>query len=112
VGTTLEEILVARPSGKRLISDLDRIREKAESLLSRIPQTFPEYTEHGISHSKRVIESLNRNLSDSVKKILNENEIYFLLASAYLHDVGMVDFTECLVEQTRRELESNWFKTA
>jgi hypothetical protein len=95
---TLEGILTERSSGKSLINDLERIKVKAEPLLSRIIQTFPEYTEHDIEHSKRVIESLDLNISDSVKESLNEYEIYFLLASAYLHDIGMVNFPEFAVE--------------
>ena len=102
LGVTLEELLAAKASGSRLLQDLERIKEKAEPLLAQIPKTFPEYTEHGASHSKRIIGNLNCIFSDAVKQSFNEYEIYFLLASAYLHDLGMIDFPNFALEQNSK----------
>ncbi|MFB0544466.1 MAG: hypothetical protein ACETVN_02020, partial [Asgard group archaeon] len=46
-----------------------------------------------------VIERFNLIIPDSLKKRLNAYEIYFLIASAYLHDIGMVDFEELRKEE-------------
>jgi hypothetical protein len=44
------------------------------------------YTEHGLGHSQRVIENL---LEIDPTLSLNSHERFILLASAYLHDIGM-----------------------
>ena len=60
-----------------------------ESILSRFRILFPAYTEHSELHSLTVIESCNRLIGTKQIKKLNVDEIYILLVSAYLHDVGM-----------------------
>jgi molecular chaperone HtpG len=49
---------------------------------------FPEYTDHSIIHSKRVLENATFLLKDEISK-LNEDEIYVLIMAGYLHDIGM-----------------------
>ena len=51
-------------------------------------QVIPHYTKHGIDHSKEIIEYLGKILQDH-PDLLNEYERFVLLASAYLHDIGM-----------------------
>ena len=89
---TLVEIL--RKKDENLHSNLERIRKAAAPLLSKITETFPEYTDHTIAHSDRIIVSYETVVPDSLKKQLNKYEIYFLVAGAYLHDIGMVNFRE------------------
>lgn len=50
---------------------------------------FPEYTDHSVSHSLRVIEICNMLVGKENLEKLNADEIYTLLMSAYLHDSGM-----------------------
>jgi len=52
------------------------------------PPVLDYYTDHGIEHSERVIENLSK-LLEGHSDILNDYERFILLASAYLHDVGM-----------------------
>jgi molecular chaperone HtpG len=71
------------------------IRSKIKDWLSLIPATFPDYTRHTIEHSDEVIRQLSKLLfenDDSTKPVvrLSSVEVYILIASAYLHDVGMV----------------------
>ena len=73
MGKTLEGIIAAKPSGISLLHDLERMKEKAEPLLSQIPRTFPEFTEHGANHSKRIIE--------------NGVQIFKLLQTLFLKDI-------------------------
>ena len=52
---------------------------------------LPWFTKHDVSHSKEIIHLLGQILSpleDTLQK-LNEHELFILLASAYLHDIGM-----------------------
>lgn len=90
----IESILRAKPEGDALAERLRGIRDLAEPLLSMIVKTFPEFTPHDILHSNNLLQRLNDIIDDTLKEALNAYEIYFLIASAYLHDIGMVDFPE------------------
>lgn len=46
------------------------------------------YTNHGLDHSKRIISILQK-LIKGKPSLLNDHERFILLASAYLHDIGM-----------------------
>jgi hypothetical protein len=107
LNNSLEEVLKGKPVGEHLFHNLKRIEEKAEPLLSRIVETFPEYTIHDIRHSKEVIKNLNLVIPDTLKAKLNEYEIYFLIACAYLHDIGMVNFPEFIKEEDFKEFSEN-----
>jgi hypothetical protein len=74
LNSSLEEVLKGKPVGESLFHNLKRIEEKAEPLLSRIVETFPEYTIHDIRHSKEVIKNLNLVIPDTLKADLNEYE--------------------------------------
>ena len=52
---------------------------------------LPWFTKHDVSHSKEVIHLLGQILSplEETPQMLNEHELFILLASAYLHDIGM-----------------------
>lgn len=93
----IEEFLQKKEDGTKLLCDLARIKEKAKPLLAKIVETFPEYTSHDISHSERILEKFDSLIPDSLFEKMNSYELYFLIASAYLHDIGMVnlpDFSE------------------
>ena len=90
----LVEVLKERTEGEKLCHKLEEIKGKVKYFLDEIPKTFPEYTKHDIEHSERVIDYLDLIIPDSLKKELDTYEIFFLLASAYLHDIGMIRFPE------------------
>jgi hypothetical protein len=75
--------------GAALLDRVEVIKGRAAPFLARITDTFPEYTSHDISHADRVIANLDWLIPDACKETLNEYEIFFLLVSCYLHDVGM-----------------------
>ena len=52
---------------------------------------LPWFTRHDVSHSKEIIHLLGQILSpiENTPACLNEHELFVLLASAYLHDIGM-----------------------
>jgi hypothetical protein len=63
--------------------------KQVEPILGGIPVIFEEYTLHDISHSENVIKNMWEFIPAEVKENLNAMEIYLLILSAYLHDVGM-----------------------
>jgi len=74
---------------------IQELRDVIEGWLSYIPQTFPHYTRHTIQHSDEIVLQLSNLLfkDDSPDKpvvALSPTETYILIASAYLHDAGMV----------------------
>ncbi|MEI6103690.1 MAG: tetratricopeptide repeat protein [Methanothrix sp.] len=52
------------------------------------PQLLQHYTRHGLDHSERIIDVLGLIIGNK-NNLLTEEERFVLLASAYLHDVGM-----------------------
>jgi hypothetical protein len=90
--------LQQKPGGPELAFELKRIRRTATTLLAKINETFPDYTVHDIRHSDTVVNILNWLIPLNLKREFNEFEIFFLLAAAYLHDVGMVNLPELFDE--------------
>jgi len=88
----LKEVLKSK--NEDLYHDLKLVAKKAEILLSRIVIDFPQYTLHDIKHSELVITRLNTIIPDNLKEKFNEYEIFFLLCSAYLHDIGMANLKQ------------------
>lgn len=57
-----------------------------QSIKARLP--IPYYTDHGEGHSIRIISKLNKLIKESMLELTNY-EIFFLLVSAWCHDLGM-----------------------
>jgi molecular chaperone HtpG len=71
------------------------LRETVGRWLSYVPQTFPHYTRHTIEHSDEIVRQMSQLLfhdNDTNRPVatLSTVEIYVLIATAYLHDAGMV----------------------
>lgn len=61
---------------------------KADKLLVRYRSNFPDYTDHTLLHSVQVTNTCNILIQNNIDN-LNGHELYILLMSALLHDVGM-----------------------
>lgn len=85
---------VLESKNENLYYTFERISKKIEPLLSTIVINFPQFTNHDIKHSETVITRLNTIVPDSLKEKLNEYEVFFLLCSALVHDIGMADLNE------------------
>lgn len=59
-----------------------------QNMLNKYQSVFPNYTDHTSLHSLEVIAFINELIGDNIE-ILNTDEIFILLMSAYLHDAGM-----------------------
>jgi hypothetical protein len=102
----LISVLKGKSNGDDLVRNLENIKSKVEPLLSKITETFPDYTTHDIKHSKDVIKKLEFVIANPLKEKLNGHEIYFLLIATYLHDIGMVNFPE-LIKGDLKELKKD-----
>ena len=73
------------------------LRDQVQHWLSYVPATFPHYTRHTVDHSDEIVAQISsllyhdgnpdRPVLDSSSHIV---EAYICVASAYLHDAGMV----------------------
>lgn len=55
---------------------------------------FEEYTDHGIAHIEKVLESCSRIISDESFEFISSEEISILIQAVLLHDIGMhIEFT-------------------
>ena len=71
------------------------LSDEMRRLLEYVPATFPHYTSHTATHSDEIITQLSQllfNEGDPARPVVEFSgvELYILLASAYLHDSGMV----------------------
>jgi hypothetical protein len=87
----LLDVLAAKPNGNDLANRIvSNIRPEAEKLLKHATDLFPQFTDHSVAHSDRVVQLLGYLIPDEVIEKLNALEIYFLLAATYYHDLGMI----------------------
>jgi hypothetical protein len=88
---TVFGVLQTRPDGKNRLNDLDRIKDRASKLLPQILKTFPDYTDHGITHSERLINIFDYLIPDSLKETSQRIRSVFLIGeclSARYWDAG------------------------
>lgn len=77
-----------------LATRIRRLENTADRLLSRIYSIFPAYTDHGRSHSQQVMTILSWLLPADMANPLSAQEMFYLLAAAFLHDIGMLDVVD------------------
>lgn len=66
-----------------------RVADTAGPLLSRIPSTFTQYTEHDIGHCHNLLDLCGRFIPPATLQRLNAVELTLLALSVLLHDFGM-----------------------
>lgn len=84
----MSKLICLLKNNAELYANLNRIIEATQNIMS-IRKPFCQ-TDHGIEHSKRVIDYMN-DICDNIFLIygqLNEYELFILLSSVYLHDIG------------------------
>lgn len=69
---------------------LKMIELKVSPILSFMPRKISDYTDHGLSHSKRVVQYCYKIfvVCKEAGIELNETEKFLMLYSAWLHDIG------------------------
>lgn len=65
------------------------IEPEVAKTLEYIKSLFPNFTEHGIQHSLRIINYIYSIMSDELKQNISDVEIFCFMMSAFFHDMGM-----------------------
>lgn len=91
----LDELFIYRKLNERnkeLSGEILRLYDIACEYLSMIPQgLFSGYTNHDISHSLKIIGYMGQLMKiEKNSNMFSDYDLYYALASALLHDVGMV----------------------
>jgi len=71
------------------ITNISLIKSSVKKIWKDAPIIIPEFTDHGLDHSERLIDLSNFIINSNQLIRLSENEIYLLIISIYLHDIGM-----------------------
>jgi len=78
------------PTSLTLAGMLHPVAESAAQLLEFVRLSCPEFTDHSVRHSLRILDAIARILSPACFKKLTSAEIFALVVAALFHDVGMV----------------------
>ena len=81
-----------QPKDEKLIGSLHTIKSSIKSIWVPNVRIIKDFTDHGMDHSDRVLNhaaSLLAILRGNTDRDLTDVERYLLLASGYLHDIGM-----------------------
>ena len=65
------------------------IEPEVGKTLEYIKSQFPNFTEHGIQHSLRIINYIYSITSKEMKENISDIEIFCFIMSAFFHDIGM-----------------------
>ena len=85
-----------------LVTHWNVVKENASKVLSCVKMIFPHYTLHDESHSRAILENIQRVLGNDVVISLSVTDLWMLLCAAYYHDIGMfVDGTD--IEKTFKD---------
>ncbi|HEX8693936.1 MAG TPA: hypothetical protein VF746_16050 [Longimicrobium sp.] len=101
---------ISKAEVEQLVAMVLGAAETIGPLLKQIPQTFRQYTEHDIQHSRNLIDLMGRFIPVKTLKRLNAVELTILALSALLHDSGMyvsdAEKTAALVSDGYRRFEA------
>ena len=74
---------------KSLSGILGLIEPEVAKTLEYIKTQFPNFTEHGIQHSLRIINYIYPIMSEDLKQNISDVEIFCFIMAAFFHDMGM-----------------------
>jgi len=94
------------------------LKDELESKILPFMSTHvPYFPDHGIGHSVRIIENMNKILSYKKGVDISSLDSYVLLCSAYLHDIGNLisekdgkKLTKAQIRGIHHELSCDWIK--
>lgn len=84
-----------------LIACLTQIREKVAAISAEAPRIIPEFTDHTCAHMDHLCKLASVAMTKNEIQELTEAEAFLLLASFYVHDLGM---TAPLLPDVRKKL--------
>ena len=74
---------------KSLSGILGLIEPEVDKTLEYIKTQFPNFTEHGMQHSLRIINYIYSIMSEDLKQNISDVEIFCFIMAAFFHDMGM-----------------------
>lgn len=89
-----------------LYSNIETIYQACNTILTRIPIMFPNYTIHDIGHSIRVVEYMNDLIADKVQDY-SPLHLALIVIVGLIHDIGMCVFPDEKAELTKKFTESD-----
>ena len=97
------EVLVSSIAEQGLRERLSRVISNAEILWQKGLIHHPDFTMHGTVHSQKIIKFIEDLMEPLPSGQLNDREIFILVASAYLHDLGMLFPLDSFIENETRK---------
>ena len=84
-----------------LLTTIQSIIKQSTNHLKGVARVMPEFDLHDSSHSVAVLEVIEMLLGDTADN-LSSLELFYIIASSYLHDCGMAisDFEKNIMELT------------
>ncbi len=74
--------------GVGILSRVNQLAQWIDQTGGELP-FFPEYTEHGLDHIKRVLKTIELLITPESKKLLSTEDSAIILLSTYVHDCAM-----------------------
>lgn len=101
----LYKILVNRSTSnsKYYASFLMPLEHDMDVLLQYIKNQYPEFPDHGLQHSLRILQYIGKVLSDDQINQISDLEIFIFIFAALFHDSGMVLYNSNEKEKIRAE---------
>lgn len=91
----LEELLESKSKESNceiLYSVWKRDKKPITAILGFVSVYFCNYTDHSANHSRSILDSIGRIVGREALSSFSPTDLWFLLSSAYYHDIGMVLF--------------------
>lgn len=76
-------------NAKQYVGMLIPIAKDMDVFLSYIKNLFPEYPDHGMQHSLRILNYISEILTEKEISTMSDTEIFVLIMVALFHDTGM-----------------------
>lgn len=90
-------------NSRRYIGILEDTTCDMNHYLSYIKKSFPEFPDHGVQHSLRIVKYMSEILSIENINNMSDSEIFVFIMSALFHDSGMALYGSKEVEKIREK---------
>jgi hypothetical protein len=102
----LSDCILIDQLSRKYRRDLNKLEIYLETRLDLIQRYFPDFTDHGIGHSKRVLKSFCEILTKrNIAHELGETNALLGICACLLHDIGMGPITS---EEIRKSIDPNF----
>ncbi len=81
---------LSSPSALKYRGLIDSSFDSIQKYLEVIKRYFYHFTDHSVNHSIRILNNIGSLLTKEQIQSLADIELYFIIATALLHDIGMV----------------------